>query len=109
MSPALTAIGTPCSACIVGRPRRSSLSSSMSSCTRNALCSISMAVADATRVGGVAAERPAGGQAQRRPDALPVRDRWDDSGRVEVPLRLALRHGRQQAGERRLAIARELA
>ena len=44
-SPTFTAIGDPCSAFSVGLPRRVSLSSSTSSWTRKALCSISMATA----------------------------------------------------------------
>ena len=40
-SPAFTAIGIPARRCIVATPRRHSLPSSTSSCTRNALCSIS--------------------------------------------------------------------
>ena len=52
----------------------------MSSCTRNALCSISMAVADAraSEASPPNARQVARQSAGRMP--LPVRDRYDDSG-----------------------------
>ena len=53
-SPVFTAIGIPARRCIVGAPRRESLPSSMSSCTRKALCSISRPAA----AGNASSARP---------------------------------------------------
>ena len=99
-SPVFTAIGIPARRCIVGTPRRESLPSSMSSCTRKALCSISRPAA----AGNASSARPPSARAvamhERRPQALARAVDEILHEPIQVPLRLPRRYaGRERIGE----------
>ena len=96
-SPAFTAIGIPALRCIVATPRRQSLPSSMSSWTRNALCSISRPAA----AGSASSARPpsALAVAMHRAGRRPLPDRSKKIAHEPVKVALGLR-GRNALRER---------
>ena len=89
-SPAFSASPRPYSAASVGRPRRRSLPSTMSSWTRKALCSSSIATATGRTSRVAAAEGAARRHAQRRPERLARPARVLARDAVEPAVRLAV-------------------
>ena len=103
MSPALTAIGTPCS-------RASWQATAQVAFVFDVVVHQERVVqhldggGGRQRVGGVTTECPAGGKAERRSDAFSRARQVRRQQSVKVALRLSLRHRRLQPGEGRFAI-----
>ena len=92
-SPTLTASGVPCRRCMVGFPRRWSLSSSMSSWTRNPLWISSSVDRHALGHGNVGTERPTRRQAQCGSQGLARPRRVVRDQVVEMPCVVPCRGG----------------